>query len=113
MICMALGVLGLIYGVLCIILGGGIPCIFRSITGLQCPGCGVSRMCICLMRLDFPGAWQANPMLLILSPLGLYLGVISCVRYVRFGSTRLRKWENGMVYGMIGLLLVFGLWRNL
>lgn len=46
-----------------------VPCLFHVITGLQCPGCGVSRMCLALLRLDLPGAWQANGVLLALLPL--------------------------------------------
>ena len=46
-----------------------IPCPFHAITGLQCPGCGVTRMCLALLRLDVSGAWKANPVLLLLLPL--------------------------------------------
>ena len=41
-----------------------IPCPFHAITGLQCPGCGVTRMCLALLRLDVSGAWSANPVLI-------------------------------------------------
>ena len=36
-------------------------CTFRNLTGLSCPGCGLTRSFICLMDGDFPAAWQFNP----------------------------------------------------
>ncbi len=33
-----------------------IPCPFRLITGLKCPGCGMTHMCMSLLRLDFKAA---------------------------------------------------------
>ena len=38
-----------------------IPCLFREVTGLQCPGCGTSRMALALMRFDIPAAFAYNP----------------------------------------------------
>lgn len=43
-------------------LGVGIPCLFRRITGIQCPGCGNTRAVIALCRLDFAKAFASNPM---------------------------------------------------
>lgn len=36
-------------------------CSFKNLTGLPCPGCGMTRACLCLMRLDFAGAIYYNP----------------------------------------------------
>lgn len=89
-----------------------IPCPFHAFTGLQCPGCGVTRMCLALLRLDIAGAWQANPVLLLLLPLlgGLlgYRGVV----YVRRGSCHTAAWENMLLYTMIVVLLIWGIVRN-
>ena len=37
-----------------------IPCFFRTVTGLQCPGCGVTHMILALLHLDFPTAFHAS-----------------------------------------------------
>lgn len=90
-----------------------IPCPFHAITGLQCPGCGVTRMCLALLRLDVAGAWKANPVLLLLLPLlGGLLGYRAVV-YVRRGSVPTARWETLVWSGMAGVLLLWSVWRNI
>lgn len=36
-------------------------CVFRSATGLDCPGCGLTRCFISLAHGDLVRAWQFNP----------------------------------------------------
>jgi hypothetical protein len=36
-------------------------CLTREILGISCPGCGVSRSLVSILRLDPVGAWAANP----------------------------------------------------
>ena len=89
-----------------------IPCPFHAVTGLWCPGCGVTRMCLALLRLDIAGAWQANAVLLVLLPfLGLLLAYRGVV-YVRRGSCHTAAWENILLYTMIVVLLIWGIVRN-
>ena len=45
-----------------------VPCIFYTVTGIPCPGCGVTRMCIRLASLDFTGAYAAHPGLFSILP---------------------------------------------
>lgn len=37
-----------------------IPCIFRAILGVPCPGCGITRAYICVFNLDFQKAFELN-----------------------------------------------------
>ena len=80
----------------------------RLLTGLQCPGCGVTRMCLALLRLDVSGAWKANPVLLLLLPL---LGGLLGYRAVVYVPTA--RWETLVWSGMAGVLLLWGVWRNI
>lgn len=64
-VCLLLGVL---YALWLSLGGPGIPCIFHVLTGLDCPSCGVTHMCMALLRLDIPAAWRANAAILCLLP---------------------------------------------
>ena len=48
--------LGLAYFLLTQLTPLRIPCIFQKITGFACPGCGMTHLCMQLLRLDFAGA---------------------------------------------------------
>jgi hypothetical protein len=48
----------------------GLPlCPFKAVTGLPCPGCGITHAFLALGRLDLAGAWAANPLVFPLSVL--------------------------------------------
>jgi len=46
-----------------LITGNTFPCIIKIVTGYYCPGCGFTRMIICLFKLDFYQAFRFNPYL--------------------------------------------------
>lgn len=105
--------LGLAYAVFVRLSGLSIPCPFHAVTGLLCPGCGVTRMCLALLRLDFAAAWQANPVLLLLLPVLAALLLRQAVRYVKTGRSTLSRGESALVWGMAAVLLLWGIARNL
>jgi hypothetical protein len=42
---------------------GAMPeCLFRSMTGWPCPGCGTTRSIVNLLHADLPGALAMNPL---------------------------------------------------
>lgn len=46
------------------------PCLFRALTGLQCPGCGTTRALHHLLHGDVAGAFRLNAMLFAVVPFG-------------------------------------------
>ena len=87
--------------------------LFRRITGLRCPGCGVTRMCLALLRGDLAAAWAASPGLLLLSPfLGLLLLDLA-VRYVRTGQRLPGPVERAGIWCAVAWLVLYGVIRNL
>ena len=93
--------------------GMGIPCFFRAVTGLQCPGCGVTHMAAALLRGDVRGAFEANAgVMVILVPLGVVL-LKQCVGYIRHGRTRMSRIENGILAVMAVILFAFAVLRNI
>lgn len=95
------------------LLGRGLSCPFWLATGRYCPGCGVSRMCLRLLRLDLAGAFRANPLLLLASPLmgGLCLGRVW--RYVRAGDRGTPRWEERTWLALAAVFVLYGVARNL
>ena len=70
-------------------------------------------MCLALLRLDFAAAFRWNPGLMLLSPfLGALIAAL-LVRYVRTGSWRPAKWQTECLWGMLGVLLAWGVVRNI
>ncbi len=59
----------LIYGILQVF---GITCPIKFITGVSCPGCGMTRAYLSLLRLDFKSAYYYHP-LFVLPALGLII----------------------------------------
>ncbi len=37
------------------------PCPLLKLTGLPCPGCGMTRSCLALLRGNWAAAWRFNP----------------------------------------------------
>lgn len=104
--------LGLVYALWGGVTGLWIPCPIHTLTGLDCPGCGVTRMCLALLRLDFSGAWAANPGLLLLSPLLLWLLLWQTADYIRTGVCRTTLGRSILGWSLVVLLVGYGVLRN-
>lgn len=48
-------------------------CLFHTVTGLQCPGCGSQRAIHALLHGDFVAAWHHNALLMIMLPVILLM----------------------------------------
>ncbi len=101
---------GLLYYGIVVTTGFSLGCAFLRTTGLQCPGCGISRMFLALSRLDLRAAFQYHPVGLIL--LGVWnlaalLGVLEKPGFV----CRPLFWTV-LFYTSVGGLVIFGLARN-
>lgn len=105
---------GLLYAWVCRMVGRPlIPCVFHTLTGWYCPGCGVSRMCLALLRLDFGAAFRANRALFLLLPVGGILAVQMAVRYVRTGERQPTHRQQIVLTSIVVVLVLFGVARNL
>ncbi len=49
-----------------------IPCIFHEITGLYCPGCGITRFFLSLLNLEIMQAFRYNMLIFFLLPFFIY-----------------------------------------
>ena len=60
-----------------------IPCLWKTIFGFHCPGCGLTTSLISLMKLDFRGAFESNWIIFIVMPLGVYYFTNDFIRFKR------------------------------
>ena len=93
--------------------GIGIPCVFRKLTGFMCPGCGTTRMLVSLFRFDFVAAWNYNPVVLCMLPVGAVLLTLSIKRYIIGDSNKMSRAETVTEYIMLFVLIAFGVLRNI
>lgn len=70
-------------------------------------------MCLALLRLDFGAAFRANRALFLLLPVGCVLAVQMAVRYVRTGERQPTHRQQMVLTGILVLLVLFGVLRNL
>lgn len=93
--------------------GWGIPCVFYLASGKYCPGCGVSRMCVALLRLDFEAAFRANMLIMLLLLPGLFFGLRRAFLYIKTGDWQMDLPEKAGTFVALLLTLAFWLLRNL
>jgi len=60
-----------------------IGCIFKWITGISCPGCGITRAVLSTLRLDFKTALYYHPLFWLIIPTILFL---VCAKKPLFGN---------------------------
>lgn len=105
---------GLIYYIWLCVTDIYIPCIFRKITGFKCPGCGITRMILSFVKLDFVDAFSANPFLFVVLPVMIVIYINNKIFYIRSGKQK----EHGKFYKTMETLLLvavvlFGIVRNI
>jgi hypothetical protein len=49
-----------------------IPCLWKSMFGVKCPGCGLTTAFISLIGLDYSKAFENNWLIFLIVPLGIY-----------------------------------------
>lgn len=49
------------------------PCVWYTFFHIKCPGCGLTTALLHLLHLDILAAYETNPLLFVLIPLGFYL----------------------------------------
>ena len=91
-------------------IGIGIPCVFHELTGLYCPGCGITRLLFSLLELNFFQAFRSNPLVFILLIL-IILYLILKLILKRFNVNL--TIPNYIYYFLLIIVILFGILRNI
>lgn len=100
------------YALICTYTTFRIPCIFTKTTGLSCPGCGMTGMCLSILRFNFVSAFHFNPVIFIMLPFAGILTLWYIIYYIKTGNG-IPRWLNIICYITIGILIIYGVARNL
>ena len=88
-------------------------CLFHTLTGLQCPGCGGLRAVSRLLHGDWQAAFRLNPLLTALAPIFVLLAAARVVRWRTGHDFLSRCYEPVWLWIFLAVTLLFGLSRNL
>ena len=50
-----------------------ISCVFLKVAGIPCPGCGMTRAVLSIIRLDFVQAFKDNVVIFFMPYIGIYV----------------------------------------
>jgi len=87
-------------------------CLMAVALHLPCPGCGMTRATLALLRGDFARALAIHPLAPAIAPIAMGLFVIQAISYVRtgraFGTGRTPRTLE--LVGAALVILLFGVW---
>ena len=92
-------------------IGIGIPCVFHELTGLYCPGCGITRLLFSLLELNFFQAFRSNPLVFILIILTIIYFILKIfLKIIWKKDLIIPQW---IYYILIVILIFYGILRNI
>jgi hypothetical protein len=87
------------------------PCLLFTVTGLYCPGCGLTRALHALVHFDLPRALAMNSLIVVSLPLWALMAMHGAGGRPRLSAAVTRVLFNGSYW--IFALVLFGVLRNL
>lgn len=85
--------------------GLSIPCPIHAVTGLYCPGCGMTRSLTELLQLNVDAAFRYNSIVYVLLPLFALYALLKRKKHYRAA--------NSVMISMCILTIAFAIARNL
>lgn len=87
-------------------------CPFRLLTGLNCPGCGTTRGLHRLLHGDLVGAFQFNPLMMLLLPIFLYAFVRHTTAVFRDRPIKSNQLDPRFIWMFFVVVMSFWVFRN-
>lgn len=98
-----------LFGLCAVLLGVwvvvGLPCPVRQLTGIICPGCGMSRAWLAVLRLDFAAAFWYHPLFLSVPVVAVFV-LYDCAP---FKNSRLNVWILGILLAALTVCYILRL----
>lgn len=91
-----------------------LPCIFNQITGLYCPGCGMTRAVLCFFKFDFIGCFRNNLLLVPFIMFVIYYSLILSINFI-INKTIIsitKVFPKWLIMMMLIVVMVYGVIRN-
>jgi len=85
-----------------------IPCIFHKVTGLYCPGCGITRAIRCIFKGNIQESIRNNLLLYTVIPLLCISNII-----YRLTKRKYKKTYNTILILLLICALSYGILRNI
>ena len=87
-------------------------CMLRTLTGYDCPGCGMQRAAHAMLHGDINAAWHYNPFLFFLMPVGIAYSVIELTDN-RFPRLRQAMFAPATLIALCVVTIAWWIGRNL
>ncbi len=95
-----------------------IPCIFHSITGFYCPGCGITRAIKAALKGDFYSSFRNNILLYTIIPLIFIIqffnsGFMKKYKKIDEFNKKHKKIYNCIIIVLVVVAIIYGVLRNI
>ncbi len=87
-----------------------IPCIFHKITHLYCPGCGITRMFLSILKLNFYQAFRFNPLMFFMTP---FIIIYEIIYYINWIQDKKFKISKKIWYILLIITIIYTILRNI
>lgn len=105
-------ILGFIYLIVFLAFARGIPCLFNKLTGLKCPGCGMTRAIAQLWRGHIHSALEYNALCISVLPITCLYLLYRAARYVNNEDDGFQIWEYILLILLLAVTIGYGIIRN-
>lgn len=103
--------LGISYIILVDIFHIGFICVFHEITGLECPGCGITRCILSILKGNFKEAFHYNMLIFVSLPFVIVYTVYVSYNYIK--GKEYYKINNKFECFLLIIVILFGIIRNI
>ncbi len=71
-----------------------IPCIWKTVFNISCPGCGLTTAFMDLLKLDIRHAFKMNWLIFVILPFGLYYLIKDFKRFKKKYYCQQKNWQE-------------------